>query len=201
MQSIEPNIPGNLRASPIWSRWLMSLLFGLLKYSSPNISFTPFTKASKHSIVVQLTSLTYSSTLLAGDSYASMWISAVHFYNGERSLLPVASDLIWKYKSWLLRASIIRKNNGFCIRIEKASLCIQNFQRSSPSTSNYVHLHNHNLYGAFFVSVYCYSLLVVVLQCFIISFQILSNSEFGTFLRVSGARIKEIWIHQQNVHI
>ena len=39
-------------AFPICSRRLMSLFFGLLKYSFLNISFTPFTKVSKHSITV-----------------------------------------------------------------------------------------------------------------------------------------------------
>ena len=86
MQSIEFNIPRNPCAFPICNRRLMSLSFGLLKYSSPNIWFTPFTKAYKHSIVVHSTILMYSSTLSEGDLYSSIRIVVMHLCNGERPL-------------------------------------------------------------------------------------------------------------------
>ena len=84
MQSIEPNIPGNPRASLICSRQLMLLLLSLLRYSSPNILFTPFTKASKHLTTVLPPILRYSSTLLTGNSYANIRIAAMHFCKDER---------------------------------------------------------------------------------------------------------------------
>ena len=115
MQSIEPNIPGNTCASPICSRRLMSLLFGLLKYSSPNISLTPLKKASKNWIAVHSSILMYLSTLSAGDLYANIQIFVVHLCNGERPPLPIALDLIRKYESWLLRTSTIWRNICFCI--------------------------------------------------------------------------------------
>ena len=92
------NTSGNPRASPICSRWLMSLLLGLLSYSSSNILFTPFTKASKHSTTVLWLILTYSFTLSAGDPYVNIRIVVVHFYKDERPLLLDALDLIWKYR-------------------------------------------------------------------------------------------------------
>jgi len=97
IQSIEPNIIENLHAFPICSRRLMLLLLGLLRCSSPNISFTPFTKASKHSTAVLSPILTYSSTLYVSDPYANIWIVVVPFYNGKRPILPYALDLNWKY--------------------------------------------------------------------------------------------------------
>ena len=116
MQSIEPNIPGNPRASPICSRRLMSLLLGLLKYSCPNISLTPLTNFCKHWVAVHSPILTYSSTQSVGDLHSSIRIAAVHFYNDERPILPTTSDLIWKYSSWLLRVLTIRMNHCHRIR-------------------------------------------------------------------------------------
>ena len=57
----------------------------------------------------------YLSIQSAGDPYASIQITTIHFYNGERPILPTTSDLIWKYSSGLLRALTIRINN--CRRI------------------------------------------------------------------------------------
>lgn len=85
MQSIESNIPVNPYVSLICSRRLMSLLFGLPKYISHNISFTSLTKASKHWIPVHSVILTYSLTLSTSDLYANIWIVVVHFCNGEKS--------------------------------------------------------------------------------------------------------------------
>jgi len=116
MQSIEPNIPRNPRASLICSRRLMSLLLGLLKYSCPNISLTSLTNYCKHWVVVHLPILAYSSTQSVGDSYASIRIATVNFCNGERPIIPTTLGLIWKYSSWLLRALPIRMNNYRPIR-------------------------------------------------------------------------------------
>ena len=87
MQSIKPNTSGNLRASPICSRRLMSLLLGLLNYSSSNMLSTPFTKAYKHSTTVLWLILAYSFTLSASDPYVNIRIVVVHFCKGERPLL------------------------------------------------------------------------------------------------------------------
>ena len=116
MQSIEPNIYGNPRASPICSRWLMSLLLSLLKYSCPNISLTPLTNFCKHWVLVHSSILTYSSTQLAGYPYASIRIAGVHLHNGERPILLTISSLIWKHSSWLLRVLTIWMNNYRHIR-------------------------------------------------------------------------------------
>lgn len=163
MQSIESNIPVNPCVSLICSRRLMSLLFGLPKYISHNISFTSLTKASKHWIPVHSVILTYSLTLSTSDLYANIQIVAVHLCNGERLCLP---------QHWI---SFENKDHDYWERlqfegtiayafgnfIETASLCIQIFLRSSHSTNNYVHLHDRDLYGVFFVSANCYFLLVV----------------------------------------
>ena len=124
MQSIEPNILRNPCVFPICSRWLMLLLFVLLKQSSPNIPFASLTKASKHWITVHSAMLTYSLTLSAGDLYASIRIIAMHFYNGQRPLLPVASNLIWKWI--MITKSTIQRNSSFHIRNlhKKKPLCV-----------------------------------------------------------------------------
>ena len=99
---------------PIYNNWSTSLLFGLLRYSSPNTSFTPLTNLFKHSADVLSPIRTYSSIILAGDPYANIQIAAMHFYNGERSILLVASILIWKYSSCCPRTVTIRRNTCLC---------------------------------------------------------------------------------------
>ena len=144
MQSIEPTILGNPRASPICSRWLMSLLLGLLKYSYPNISLIPLTNFCKHWVVVHLSIIIYSSTQLTSDPHASIWIAVVHFCNGKRPILPTTSGLIWKYSSWLLGVLAIPMNNYCCIQNLHRNwvFVYTKFLRSSYSSIVDVHLHN-----------------------------------------------------------
>ena len=164
MQSIELNIPETYVASPICSRRLMLLLLGLLRYSSLNILFTPFTKAAEHLIVVLSPILTYSSTLSSGDLYANIQIAAVHFAKVKDPFYQMHQISFGNMDNSHSNRLQFEETTIFVFRtsVEIDSLCIYNFHRSSHSSNDHVHLHDFNLCFFLFVWADWYYLLLVV---------------------------------------
>src|SRR5436190_5382683 len=116
MQSNEPNIPGNPRASPCWSSRAVSAAFGDRKYCSSNNPITVVQNSLRVSIEVERPILMYSSVISAEQPYAKMRTAAVTFCNGDNPGRPHASGLWTKYVFAFSTAVVIRRNNSRRIR-------------------------------------------------------------------------------------
>ena len=152
---MEPNIHEKSHAAPICTSLLVSLSFGLRRYSSLNIAQMLDTNLYKHFTAMVSTIQIYSSTLSASEPLANIRRAVMHFCNDDKSFLHITSTLIENTCHDCWGPPQLEETHAFACEtffiIEY--LCIQNLMRNSHWTINHVLPHDSDSPFFFFVYV------------------------------------------------